>query len=77
MSRLPRVRGRDVLAALQRAGFVVVRIKGSHHFLRHGDGRVTVVPLHAGETIGPGLFGKILRDAEMTRDEFVEWLRIA
>ena len=75
MSRMPRLRGRDLLAALRRAGFVVVRIKGSHHFLRHADGRTTVVPLHAGETIGPGLFGKILKDVEMTRDEFVEWLR--
>jgi predicted RNA binding protein YcfA (HicA-like mRNA interferase family) len=77
MSRLPRLRGRDLLTALQRAGFVVVRIKGSHHFLRHGDGRATVVPLHAGETIGPGLFGKILRDVEMTREEFAQWSRRA
>jgi hypothetical protein len=37
----------------------------------------TVVPLHAGETIGPGLFGKILKDIEMNRDEFAEWLRRA
>jgi predicted RNA binding protein YcfA (HicA-like mRNA interferase family) len=43
-----------------------VRIKGSHHFLRHPDGRATVVPVHAGETIGPGLLAQILRDVEMT-----------
>ena len=75
MPRIPRLRGRDILAALKCAGFDVIRVKGSHHFLRHRDGRTTVIPVHAGEVIGPGLFGKILRDVEMDRDEFLSWLR--
>lgn len=66
--RLPRVTGADLVRALGRGGFAVVRVRGSHHFLQHGDGRATVVPVHAGETIGPGLLGKILRDTELTRD---------
>jgi predicted RNA binding protein YcfA (HicA-like mRNA interferase family) len=70
MPRLPRLRGREVIAALKKAGFEVLRIKGSHHFLRHPDGRATVVPVHAGETIGPGLLAKILKDVDMTADEF-------
>ena len=65
MPKLPRIKGKELLAALRRGGFVVVRVKGSHHFLRHADGRCTVVPVHAGETIGPGLLGKILDDCEM------------
>lgn len=73
MPRLPRLRGREVIAALQRAGFSVLRIKGSHHFLQHPDGRRTVVPVHSGETIGPGLLKKILNDAEMTVEEFEQW----
>jgi len=74
MTKLPRVRGRELIAALRKAGFEVVRVKGSHHFLRHPDGRCTVVPVHQGETIGPGLMAKILRDCEMTREELVELL---
>jgi predicted RNA binding protein YcfA (HicA-like mRNA interferase family) len=74
MPRLPRLRGREVITALQRVGFVVLRVKGSHHFLQHSDGRRTVVPVHAGETIGPGLLGKILKDVEMEAGEFVKWL---
>jgi predicted RNA binding protein YcfA (HicA-like mRNA interferase family) len=70
MPRLPRLRGREVIAALRRGGFVVLRVKGSHHFLQHPDGRRTVVPVHAGETIGRGLFSKILRDAEMEVEDF-------
>ena len=68
MSRL-RVRGRELIRALQKAGFSVIRIKGSHHFMRHADGRATVVLVHAGETIGPGLLSQILRDTDLTRAE--------
>ena len=58
MSRSPRVTGPDLIAALGKAGFSILRVKGSHHFLRHEDGRSTVVPAHSGETIGQGCFTK-------------------
>jgi predicted RNA binding protein YcfA (HicA-like mRNA interferase family) len=74
MSRLRRVTGRQVLKALQRAGFFLIRSKGSHHFVRHPDGRATVVPIHGGETLGPGLFNQILKDAEIERDDFYKLL---
>jgi predicted RNA binding protein YcfA (HicA-like mRNA interferase family) len=38
--------------------------------LQHPDGRAIVVPVHSGETIEPGLMAKILRDAEMTTEQF-------
>lgn len=60
--------------ALRRAGFRVLRVKGSHHFLQHSDGLRTVVPLHSGEIIGPGLLSKILKDVEMEVEEFERWL---
>ncbi|MCD4699237.1 MAG: type II toxin-antitoxin system HicA family toxin [Phycisphaerae bacterium] len=71
MSKLPRVAGKDVLSALSKAGFEVLRIRGSHYILRHSDGRRTVAPVHAKENIGPGLLNKILRDCELSRDEFI------
>ncbi|MGB2982690.1 MAG: type II toxin-antitoxin system HicA family toxin [Candidatus Bipolaricaulia bacterium] len=74
MTRLPRLTGEELINILQKAGFSSVRIRGSHHFLRHPDGRVTIVPVHSGETIGPGLLSKILRDCELSRDEFLELL---
>jgi predicted RNA binding protein YcfA (HicA-like mRNA interferase family) len=74
MPRLPRLRGREVIAALRRAGFSVLRIKGSHHFLQHPDGRRTVVPVHAGETIGPGLMARILKDADLEVEVFASLL---
>ncbi|MCO5052330.1 MAG: type II toxin-antitoxin system HicA family toxin [Verrucomicrobiae bacterium] len=70
MARLPRLRGREVIASLRRVGFVVLRVRVSHHFMQHPDGRRTVVPVHAGETIGPGLLNKILKDVEMETEDF-------
>ena len=72
MSRNPRLTGAELTATLGRAGFVVARVRGSHHFLRHADGRRTVVPVHSVETIGPGLFSKILRDCQMTGEELLK-----
>lgn len=69
MSKLPRLTGKQLLAAFSKAGFELVRIRGSHHFLKHPDGRSTVVPIHSGDTLGPGLLTKILRDAEISASE--------
>ena len=69
MSKLPSLTGKEVVSLLKKVGFIVERQRGSHVFLKHDDGRATVVPIHTGETIGPGLLSKILRDVEMTKDE--------
>ncbi len=69
MSTFSALNGTQLIKALRRLGFDLIRIKGSHHFLRHPDGRCTVVPVHRGETIGRGLFAQILRDCEITRED--------
>ena len=74
MSKAPRITGKKMLSALQRAGFEVVRVRGSHHRLRHPDGRRTCVPVHRGEIIGPGLLLKILADCELSIDQLRELL---
>ena len=74
MSRRPRVTGADLVAALGKVGFAILRTKGSHHFLGHEDGRTTVVLYIPGETIGPGLLLKILRDCQITVEELLKLL---
>jgi len=69
MSTFPALNGVQLIKALRRLGFDLIRIKGSHHFLRHPDGRCTVVPVHRGETIGRGLVAQILRDCELSRED--------
>jgi predicted RNA binding protein YcfA (HicA-like mRNA interferase family) len=75
MTEFPVFTGKKLLPLLEEFGFIRSRQKGSHVFLRHPDGRATVVPLHAGETIGPGLLSKILRDTDLSRKDLLKLLR--
>ena len=75
MSRLPQVAPQQMCRVLERLGFELIRQKGSHRFYRHPDGRVTVVPFHPGEDLGRGLVRQILRDIEISREEFLELLK--
>jgi predicted RNA binding protein YcfA (HicA-like mRNA interferase family) len=75
MTKLPSLTGKDIISILKKLGFEIKRQKGSHVFLQHPDGRATVVPIHSGETIGPGLMAKILRDVNMTKEEFYQLLK--
>jgi predicted RNA binding protein YcfA (HicA-like mRNA interferase family) len=74
MSRIPRITGAELIAALAKCGFAVLRIRGSHYFIRHEDGRSTVVPAHSGETVGPGLLHKVLRDCQLSIDDLKQLL---
>ena len=60
---------REVLAKLLRAGFVERRQSGSHKVLRHSDGRQTYVSMHTRD-IPPGTFRKILKQAQLSEEEF-------
>ena len=65
---------RKVMKALGVLGFERVRQRGSHVVLKHPDGRLTVVPVHSGEDIGVGLLLKIIKDARVSKEEFLKLL---
>jgi predicted RNA binding protein YcfA (HicA-like mRNA interferase family) len=62
-------KAREVLARLQRGGFVVRRQSGSHVVLRHPDGRQTYVAMHTSD-VPSGTFRAILKQAGLTEQEF-------
>ena len=60
---------------LEGQGFLVVRIRGSHHVLQKGQLRTTV-PVHGHEVLRIGTLRGILRDIEMTPSQFQQlWMR--
>ncbi|MFO7651576.1 MAG: type II toxin-antitoxin system HicA family toxin [bacterium] len=70
MTRLPRVTGKDVVRALERAGFAQVRVHGSHFYLYHREKDTLVtVPVHAGRTLAPKTLQSILKQARLTTAE--------
>jgi predicted RNA binding protein YcfA (HicA-like mRNA interferase family) len=74
VSKLPVLKPTELVRLLERLGFERIRQKGSHLYLRHPDGRATVVPMHKGEDIPPGLLRSILQDVELSREEFLDLL---
>ncbi len=69
-STIPAVPGAKVVKALERAGFELARIVGSHHIMKHSDGRSVTVPVHAGRDVLKSTLRSILSDIGMTPDEF-------
>ncbi|MFA4956746.1 MAG: type II toxin-antitoxin system HicA family toxin [Candidatus Methanoperedens sp.] len=65
-----------VIKALEKIGFAQIRQKGSHLFMRHPDGRTTLITVHPGEEIGKGMIRKIINDAKLTREEWLELIEI-
>jgi predicted RNA binding protein YcfA (HicA-like mRNA interferase family) len=74
-SELPVLKPRELIRALERMGFRLLRkSRGSHQQFEHPDGRRTTIPVHKGRDIGPGLLRKILRDIELAPEDLHEWL---
>jgi predicted RNA binding protein YcfA (HicA-like mRNA interferase family) len=65
---------KKIIQVLKKIGFLKVRQKGSHVIMRHADGRMTVVPRHRGEDIGPGLLLEIIKDTKLSKEEFLDLL---
>jgi predicted RNA binding protein YcfA (HicA-like mRNA interferase family) len=74
MPPVPAVRGLQLVKALEKAGFELARVRGSHHVLRHTDGRTVAVPVHSGRDVPPGTLRGVLRIIGMTVDELTDLL---
>jgi len=76
--RLPRVSGKDTLGTLMRAGFILMRSKGSHHFVIDPENttRWATVPVHGNEILPPKTLKSILLSTKLTLNEFIFYKQI-
>jgi predicted RNA binding protein YcfA (HicA-like mRNA interferase family) len=72
VTRLPLVNFKTMEKVLRRLGFEKTRQKGSHVFYRHPDGRTTTPPHHPGRDLARPLIREILREIELTPEQFQE-----
>jgi len=72
MGKYPVLKPKEVVAILERLGFLEVRQRGSHKQFRHADGRCTTVPFHAGRDISPILLRQIAKDVGLTVEAFLQ-----
>jgi predicted RNA binding protein YcfA (HicA-like mRNA interferase family) len=69
VTKLPRPTGKEMVRFLKKQGFMVARVRGSHHFLQRGDQR-TSVPVHGNRNLKIGTLRSILRDIDMSPADF-------
>lgn len=74
MSKLPIIDAQTMEKLLFKLGFVKVRQKGSHAIYRHPDGRTTTIPHHPGRDLARPLIREILREIELSPEQFQEEL---
>ncbi|WP_460753402.1 type II toxin-antitoxin system HicA family toxin [Nocardiopsis oceani] len=66
---MPSIRGGQLVKVLERSGFQVARVRGSHYVLRHPDGRGTTIPVHQGRDLAKGTLRSILKDCGISVEE--------
>jgi predicted RNA binding protein YcfA (HicA-like mRNA interferase family) len=70
--RLAGLNGRQIVRALQRGGFDIVRVSGSHHVMRKPGvpSSKVVVPVHGSKAIPVGTVRSIVKQSGLTIEEF-------
>lgn len=72
MARLPVISGHQFVKALRKIGYSWDHTEGSHMILLHPSGRRLSVPRH--RELGHGLLRALIRDAGLSREEFISLL---
>jgi predicted RNA binding protein YcfA (HicA-like mRNA interferase family) len=74
MSKLPRLTARQIVAVLEKVGFVLTRQSGSHMIFKNAADKRVTVPFHTSKILHPKILKSILRDAELTIEKLIELL---
>jgi predicted RNA binding protein YcfA (HicA-like mRNA interferase family) len=78
MPRLPRVNGKQVIRALRKKEYEVFNVRGSHHYLHRWEGDrwspIVTVPVHGNKILKLKTLGSILKQADLSVEEFIELL---
>ena len=71
--KLTGLNGRQVVRALERDGFKVLRVTGSHHILARPGvaGSRVIVPIHGARDLPPGTVRSIIAQSGLTVDAFM------
>ena len=73
--KLPRVSADKVIKVLEKKGFFLARQSGSHKIFKNTEGRRVTVPYHSEKILHPKILKSILRDADLTADQFRELMK--
>ena len=74
MPKLPRLNARQIVAALEKAGFSLARQSGSHMIYKNLEGKRVTVPFHGPTILHPKLLKTIMQDADISVEQLQELL---
>ncbi len=75
MPKLPRIKAKDLVKFLSKEGYILDHVQGSHHIMRNESGRKTSVAIHGNKEIPKGTLLAIIKDLEISKDDFVKALK--
>lgn len=75
MPKIPPVTPIKIIKILEKSGFKVIRQKGSHVIMINDKGTRTVIPVHLGKEVKPGLIRAIIKEAGISREKFFKLLK--
>ncbi len=67
--KLPKVTAKEIVAVLEKVGFILTRQSGSHRIYKNADGKRVTVPYHVGKILHPKVLKNILKDADINPKE--------
>ncbi len=70
----PRITADEVIRVLEKAGFKLSRQSGSHKVYKNPAGKRATVPYHKGKILHPKVLASVLKDAQLTKEEFLKLL---
>jgi len=75
VSKLPSISGKTAVKAFEKMGYRIIRTRGSHFRLHHINSKKNPLTIPNHKTLGRGLLRKLIRDAEITIEDFTELLK--
>lgn len=71
---LPKLTAKEIIAILEKLGFVLARQSGSHKIYKNKEGKRATVPFHAGKILHPKVLKSIIRDADINEEQLKSFL---
>jgi len=73
--KLPLISGKVAIKAFEKIGYRVIRSRGSHFRLHHLNPKKRPLTIPSHKTLGRGLIRKLIRDAEISVEDFTKLLK--
>ncbi|HEY4497349.1 MAG TPA: type II toxin-antitoxin system HicA family toxin [Candidatus Paceibacterota bacterium] len=74
MPKEPRVTAKEIVAVLEKCGFVFSRQSGSHMIYKNSYGKRVTIPYHRSKILHPKVLRSIMKDAEISLEQLLKLL---